>query len=372
MGGGIAVRIFEEKLSRLTGLVDELSLKGVLIASDSMNRWFLGKGLSAITFIARDSARIYVPVLEYTRARDHLSAVKGVEVIAYQRYPVEPPEDFPLFRGGVEDVVKKELGSRGAFGCDYSYLGKRLLELLSGRCLDISEDLLRMRAVKTQQEIEAIARAAEIASKAFVEVIKIVREGVSERELAAELDRALRLNGSEGHAFPVIVATGPNASYPHAEPGDRRISSSDAVVMDMGSIYSGYVSDMTRMLVGGRVGSEELRALEAVEEALNRALEKIAPGVRASEVDEAARSVLEKRGYGRYFIHALGHGVGVEVHEQPLISRSSGDELREGHVITIEPGVYIPGRFGIRLEELVVVRSNKIEILTRAPRITRF
>lgn len=372
MGDEIAVRIFEEKLSRLAGLMEELSLKGLLIASDTMNRWFLGKGLSAITLVARDSARVYVPVLEYTRARDRLSAVKGVEVIAYQRYPVEPPEDFPLFRGGVEDIVRKELSPRGAFGCDYSYLGKRLLELLSGRCLDVSEDLSKIRAVKSQAEIKAIARAAEIASRAFTDAIRIAGEGVSERELAAELDRASRLNGSEGHAFPVIVAAGSNASYPHAEPGDRRISSSDAVVIDMGSIYSGYVSDMTRMLVGGRVGSEELRALEAVEEALNRALEKIAPGVRASEVDEAARGVLEKRGYGRYFIHALGHGVGVEVHEQPLISRSSGEELREGHVITIEPGVYIPGRFGVRLEELVVVGSSGIEILTKAPRITRF
>lgn len=371
MGGDVGVRILEEKLPRIMSLAEELSLRGLVIASDSMNKWLLGRGVSAITFISGGTARVYVPVLEYTRIRDHVSRVKGIEVIAFQRYPIEAPEEIPLFRGGLEDIVKKELSARGAFGCDYSYLGKRLLDLLSGRCVDVSEELARIRAVKTQAEIEAISRAAEIASKAFTETVKNLREGVSERELAGELERASRLHGSEGHAFPVIVASGPNASYPHAEPGDRRISSEEVVVIDMGSTYSGYVSDMTRMIVGSRVGSEELRALEAVEEALERAIEKIAPGVKASEVDEAARDILGRRGYGRYFIHALGHGVGVEVHEQPLLSRSSSDELREGHVITIEPGVYIPGRFGVRLEELLVVRSGGAEILTRSPRIVR-
>lgn len=366
-------RILEEKLSRVIGLVEELSLRGLIIASDSMNKWFLGKGVSAITVISDRAARIYVPVLEYTRVRDHVSRVKNIEVIAYyQRYSVEPPEDFQLYRGGADDIIKKELSVRGAFGCDYSYLGKRFLELLSGKCVDVSEDLSRIRAVKTQAEIEAIARAAEIASKAFVDVARNIREGVSERELAAELDRASRLHGSEGYAFPIIVAAGPNASYPHAEPGDRRISSNDVVVVDMGSVYSGYVSDMTRMLVGGRAGSEELKALEAVEEALNKAVEKAGPGVKASEVDEVARAVLEKKGYGRYFIHSLGHGVGVEVHEPPFLSRASGDELREGHVVTIEPGIYIPGRFGVRLEELVVIRSGGAEILTRSPRVIRY
>ncbi|HWQ16513.1 MAG TPA: aminopeptidase P family protein [Sulfolobales archaeon] len=372
MESGLRIKILEEKLSRVSALVEELSLKGLLIASESMNKWFLGKGVSAITIISDKRARVYVPVLEYTRIRDHVSGAKDIEVIAYQRYPVEPPEDMPLIRGGVEDVIKKELSVKGAFGCDYSYLGKRLLEILSGKCVDLSEDLSRIRALKTKSEIEAISRSAEIASKAFTEVAGSVREGMSERELAGMLDRALRLHGSDGYAFPTIVASGPNASYPHAEPGDRRISSRDVVVIDMGAVYSGYVSDMTRMLVGSSVGSEELRALEAVEEALNTAIEKISPGVKASEVDGVARSVLEKKGYGKYFIHALGHGVGVEVHEPPLLARSSNDELREGYVVTIEPGVYIPGRFGIRLEELLVVTSKGAEILTKPSRIVRY
>ena len=372
MGSELCIKILREKLSRISGLVEELSLRGVVIASDSMNRWFLGKSVSAVTLIRGGGARVYVPVLEYTRIRDHVSGAGDIEVIAYQRYPVEPPEDVPLFRGGVEDLVRKELGAGGAYGCDYSYLGKRFLEILSGRCIDISENLSRIRALKTQSEIEAITRSAEIASKAFTETVEKITEGVSERELAGELDRALRIYGSEGYAFPTIVAAGSNASYPHAEPGNRRISRSDAVVIDMGAMYLGYASDMTRMLVGREAGPEILRALEAVDEALNNAIERISPGARASDVDEAARSVLEKKGYGRHFIHALGHGVGVEVHEPPLLSRSSNDELREGHVITIEPGVYISGRFGIRLEEMLVVTSKGAEILTKAPKIVRY
>jgi len=372
MGSDLAKKIFEEKLSRLSSLAEELSLKGLILAGESMNRWLLGKGLSSISVITRDGVRIYVPVLEYTRALDHVAGVSSVEVIAYQRYAVEVPEGFKVFKGGAEDLVKRELSARGAFGCDLSGLGKRMIDILAGRCIDISEDLWRLRASKSEHEVEAISRAAEIASEAYIEASALAGEGMLERELAGEIDRALRRKGSEGYAFPTIVASGPNASYPHAEPGSRAIGSGDAVVVDLGAIYTGYVSDMTRMLVGRAVGREVREVLEAVEEALNRAIERIYPGARASEVDEAARSTLEKRGYGKYYIHSTGHGVGVEVHEQPILSRSSQEVLEKGYVVTVEPGVYIPGKLGVRLEELVLVTEKGASILTKAPRISYF
>jgi Xaa-Pro aminopeptidase len=132
----------------------------------------------------------------------------------------------------------------------------------------------------------------------------------------------------------------------------------------------GYVSDMTRMVIGKKIDQEVRKASDAVEEALNKALEKISPGVKASEIDEAARSTLEKRGYGKHYIHSTGHGVGVEVHEQPLLSRSSQSTLEKGYVITVEPGIYIPGKLGVRLEELVLVSEKGAVILTKAPRMT--
>jgi len=344
----------------------------LILASESMNRWLVGKSLSSITFIGRDAVRIYVPVLEYTRAVDHLSGIRSVDVIAYQRYPVDVPEGFKVFSGSIEDLVRKEISVRGALGCDLSLLGRTMLNILTGKCIDVSEELWRIRSSKSDSEIEAISRAAEIASKAYLDIVKIVSGGISERDLAGEIDRALRRHGSEGYAFPTIVASGPNASYPHAEPGDKIISPSEAVVIDMGAIYSGYVSDMTRMLLGKNSDQEVRRALEAVEEALNNSIERIAVGAKASDIDEAARNTINRMGYGKYYIHSTGHGVGVEVHEQPIISRSSQAIIEKGSVITVEPGIYIPGRLGVRIEELVLVEEKGVSILTKAPRVIIF
>lgn len=368
MSGGLVKRILEEKLARLLKLVEELSLRGLIVASESMNRWVLGKSFSSVVSVKPDGVKVYVPVLEYTRVLDYLSGVGSVEVIAYQRYPLDVPEGFKIFSGGLEDLIKREIGVKGAIGCDLSLINKRMLDILMGKCVDVSEDLWAIRASKSQSELEAISRAAEIASRAYLDVIEGIHEGISERELAGEIDRALRRRGSEGYAFPTIVASGPNASYPHAEPSDRVISGGDAVVIDMGAVYMGYVSDMTRVVIGKKIDQEVRKALEAVEEALNNALEKISPGAKASEIDEVARSTLEKRGYGKYYIHSTGHGVGVEVHEQPILSRSSQAILEKGYVVTVEPGIYIPGKLGVRLEELVLVSEKGAAILTKAPR----
>jgi len=370
MGSGLVSMILEEKLAKLSKLVEELSLKGLIIVSESMNRWILGKSLSSFVSVKPDGVRVYVPVLEYTRALDHLSGIRSIEVIAYQKYPLDVPENFNIFKGGLEDLIRREVSVKGAIGCDLSYLGKRMLDILMGRCVDISEDLWAIRASKSQSELEAISKAAEIASRAYLDVVEGIHEGISERELAGDIDRALRRRGSEGYAFPTIVASGPNASYPHAEPSDRVILEGDSVVIDMGAMYMGYVSDMTRMVMGKKIDQEVRRALDAVEDALDRALERISPGVKASEIDEAARSTLERRGYGKYYIHSTGHGVGVEVHEQPLLSRTSQSTLEKGHVITVEPGIYIPGKLGVRLEELVLVSEKGAVILTKAPRVT--
>ncbi|MEM1611536.1 MAG: aminopeptidase P family protein [Sulfolobales archaeon] len=369
MNGEIARKILEDKLARLSRLVEGYSLRGLVIASESMNRWVLGKSFSSLVSVKPDGVRVYVPVLEYTRALDHLSGIESIEVIAYQRYPLDVPEGFKVFSGGLEDLIKREINVRGAIGCDLSLLNKRMLDIFTGKCVDVSEDLWAIRASKSQSELEAISSAAEIASKAYLDVVESIYEGISERELAGEIDRALRRRGSEGYAFPTIVASGPNASYPHAEPSNRVVSGGDAVVIDMGAVYMGYVSDMTRMLVGKRIDDEARKALDAVEEALNNALEKIYPGAKASEIDEAARITLEKRGYGKYYIHSTGHGVGVEVHEQPILSRSSQATLEKGYVVTVEPGIYIPGKLGVRLEELVLVSERGANILTKAPRI---
>lgn len=226
----------------------------------------------------------------------------------------------------------------------------------------------RLRQVKDADEQAAIRRAAAVAAAAFEAVLPLVRPGVRERDLALELEYHLRRQGAEAVAFEVIVASGPRAALPHARPGDRRLEPGDAVIFDFGAVVDGYCSDCTRTVAVGRAG-ETLRHVHAlVREAQRAALEAVRAGVEARTVDAAARSRIEAAGYGERFGHATGHGVGLEVHEAPRLGRGSQDVLAAGMVVTVEPGVYLPGQLGVRIEDLVVVGEDGGEVLTPTTR----
>ena len=229
----------------------------------------------------------------------------------------------------------------------------------------------RSRVIKDASEVGTLREAATRLSAVALEVPGFVRAGRREVDVAADIDAALRRRGFERPAFETIVASGPNSAQPHARPGERGLQPGDGVLLDFGGVYDGYCVDLTRTLQLEPAGADFRRIFDAVADAHAAAIAAVRPGAKASEVDAAARSVLARHGLAEAFGHGTGHGLGLEVHEEPRISRSIEGQpdatLQPGMVFTIEPGAYLPGAGGVRIEDDVLVVEGGCEVLTRAP-----
>lgn len=225
-----------------------------------------------------------------------------------------------------------------------------------------------LRTIKSPAEIIKMRAAARLISKVFEQVIEIIRPGLMELDLAAEVDYRMRKLGASGPSFETIVASGPRAALPHAHPTTKRLRRNELVVLDLGAILADYCSDLTRTVYLGKAPERVRRWYQAVKEAQSAAFEALAAGVEAGAPDAAARRVLESFGLAQYFVHSTGHGLGLEVHESPRIAKGQKDLICPGMVVTIEPGVYMAGVGGIRIEDDVAVYDSRTEILTTAPR----
>jgi Xaa-Pro aminopeptidase len=221
-----------------------------------------------------------------------------------------------------------------------------------------------LRMVKSPAEIERIRRSVETNSRAFEQAITRVRAGMKEQDLAAELEYRMRRQGAEKPSFETIVASGERTALPHAQPTAARFGKSDVVLVDMGAVEDGYCSDMTRMLFLGAPGARIKQTYRAVLEAQLAAINAVRAGASTARVDGAARSVLKGHGLDRAFVHSTGHGLGLEIHEPPRIGKRDKTRLQAGMAITIEPGAYLEGFGGVRIEDTVIVRENGCEILT--------
>jgi Xaa-Pro aminopeptidase len=226
----------------------------------------------------------------------------------------------------------------------------------------------KLRAVKSPSEIELLRRAFEITSEAFRRVAPTIRAGQTESEIAWKIHQTYVELGAEGPAFPTIVAAGTHAARPHHEPGERVIREGEPIVIDMGAKYHGYCADLTRTVWVG-APDEKLREIyPIVAGAVEQAIEHIQPGMTGADMDSAARNYITARGYGDAFSHSLGHGIGVRVHEGPSASKDSTDVLQVGNVITVEPGIYLPDWGGVRVEDVILITEDGIEVLTTAPK----
>lgn len=241
-------------------------------------------------------------------------------------------------------------------------------ERFGGRVDVVDQWVEDLRVVKEPEEIDRIAAAASLADDGFAHIVERVRVGRSEREIALDVELFLRSNGSEGVAFDPIVASGSNSADPHARSGDRVVESGDFVKMDFGARIGGYCSDMTRTIVVGRAGERHREIYEAVLAANEAGIAAVRGGRRASEIDAAARDLLTGLGFGEEFGHGLGHGVGLDVHESPRVGIGSDDSVPSGAVITIEPGIYVAGFGGVRIEDLVVVGEDGARVLSGSPK----
>lgn len=232
----------------------------------------------------------------------------------------------------------------------------------------LKETVERMRALKDKSEVDALRRSAQLNDAAFGHFLEVVGPGMTELEAAWEIEAFARTHGASKVAFDLIVAAGPNGALPHARPGARTISSGDPIVVDIGCVLDGYCSDMTRTVCLGDPDEKYLEVWELVLKAQEAAMAGIRAAVSGREIDALARDLIAEAGYGEYFGHGLGHGVGLAVHEGPRASRLSDDTLAAGMSLTVEPGIYLPGRFGVRIEDLVIVREEGIENLSNTPK----
>jgi len=248
-------------------------------------------------------------------------------------------------------------------GMRADFLLSALTMLAPSQTVTVEALLKPIRACKSKTEIEAIARAATQADRAMQAAIEACQIGVTEMEVAWAAEIAFRLDGAQQVSF-TLVASGPNGAYPHHHSGKRQLQEGDAIIIDIGASLNGYSSDITRMVFLGDPPQEFLQAYAAVLEANQQGRAAVKPGVTAGQVDRATRSVLEEAGYGQYFIHRTGHGLGVEVHEPPWIMAGNDQILEPGMVFSIEPGVYIEGRFGIRIEDIVAVTADGYRTFT--------
>ncbi len=229
-----------------------------------------------------------------------------------------------------------------------------------------SEVMVPLRRRKSQDEIHYLEEAGAIADEAFEKIIRLNISGMTELELATALEEAMKKGGAEKIGFETLVASGTNSALPHYRAGKRKIEPGDVVILDYGCRVHGYCSDITRTIVC-KEASEEIEALyKVVEKAQSEAVKAIRPGLRAEEIDRVARGEISKAGYGERFIHRTGHGIGLDVHEEPYITEGNNLELEEGMAFSVEPGIYLPGRFGIRIEDIVVVTKSGAQRMNKS------
>lgn len=291
-----------------------------------------------------------------------------------ERARLERPSSFDLVQA--EENLVDTLGSRlsGRVGFDPRATSVRERGRLEQAAADgvefvaVEQLVDRLRRVKDEHEIASIAAASELGDQVYAELEEAGFGGRTEREVALWIEERMRRLGASGASFPPIVAGGPNGALPHAEPGERAIAPGDLVVVDLGAIVDGYCSDCTRTYGCGEVGGSEREAYGVVRQAQSTALEAVAAGRTGRELDAVARHVIDAAGYGESFGHGLGHGVGIAVHEAPRLSKRSDDVLLAGDVVTVEPGVYVPGEFGVRIEDLVVVGTDGVRNLSSRPK----
>lgn len=246
----------------------------------------------------------------------------------------------------------------------------KIQKALPCECLAENADkaINALRRIKCEEEKQKILAAQAIAERAFDHILGFIKEGVTEREIALTLDFFMLKNGAECVSFETIAVSGKNSSMPHGVPSDKKIEKSDFVTMDFGAVVDGYHSDMTRTVAVGEISSKQAEVYETVLTAQEKSLEILRAGVLCRDADAAARDIISQAGYGDYFGHGTGHGVGIEIHEEPRLSPKSSQTLQIGDVVTVEPGIYLPSEFGVRIEDMAFITENGCENLTKSPK----
>ncbi|HIS24242.1 MAG TPA: aminopeptidase P family protein [Candidatus Faeciplasma gallinarum] len=346
------------KFERLFAVLPD-EIDAAIITSDVNRRYFSGMKSSAGTVVAfRDKAYL---IIDFRYIEAATKKVKDAQVILQGK----------LF-DQINELLKKHGAKTAAIESDTMTVSmlnmykERITaaEIVSSSAL--SDAIGELRIVKTQDEIDKMIKAQRIAEAAFENVLNFIKPGVTEKEIGLCLDYYMLKNGAEALSFDTIAITGANTSLPHGVPGDNVVKEGSFVLMDYGATYDGYHSDMTRTVCVGKPTEKMEQVYNIVLDAQLKTIAAIKEGITGHDADKVARDVITAAGYGEMFGHSLGHGVGMEIHEAPTAAPSSTRVLKENMIVTVEPGIYIPGEFGVRIEDFVIVKKDGCENMTLA------
>lgn len=346
-----------DRITRLRNFMAQQQFDGMLVSKPENRRYLTGfTGSAGFVLVTAAEALLLV---DFRYVEQAAVEAAGVEVIKADRQFIET----------LVEVISGRRLSRVGVEADHLTVKQHAeyAHRLAPAALAAVDGLDRLRWVKDPGEIARITKAVEIADAAFAHVRAFLRPGAVERDIAIELEFFMRRRGAEGEAFPTIVASGPRSALPHGRASDRTLETGDFVTLDFGARWEGYVSDCTRTVVLGEVSRRHQEIYGIVRAAQQAALSGIKPGMTGREADALARTVITEAGYGDAFGHGLGHGVGLAVHEGPSLSPREEAVLAPGHVVTVEPGIYLPGWGGVRIENLVVITEDGCRSLTRLP-----
>jgi len=352
-------RVRAMRIEKVRRLLKERQADALLVTRAVNRRYLTGfTGTAGMALISADRAALITDF----RYREQASVqAQGFEVV---EHGLDPKADTAaLAHGwGVRRVLFEDHDMSVAEYRGWTEKFRPAELVAAGRLVE------GLRAVKDESELAVMREAAQLADRAFQHVLPKIRPGVTEREIALELEWFLRGQGADAMAFDTIVASGPRSAMPHGVASERAIGPGEFVTLDFGAYYKGYCSDLTRTVVVGKPTDRHREIYGIVLEAQGTALEGIRPGMTGREADALTRDVIKRYGYGEYFGHGTGHGLGMEIHEAPRLSRTDETVLVPGMTVTVEPGIYLPGFGGVRIEDVVVITETGIEIFTRSPK----
>ncbi|MEB3101459.1 M24 family metallopeptidase [Ferviditalea candida] len=345
------------RIQRLRNAMAKIGLEALLITNVYNRRYMTGfTGTAGYALITQEKAVLYTDFRYRTQAP--LQA-KYYEVI----------EHLPNLTDSIKMTLNELQLARLGFEQDHLRFGtyQEYAKKLAGIELVPTSNLVEtLRLEKDDSELQVLREAAELADRTFSHILKVLRPGLAEKDIALEIEIFLRRNGADSSSFDTIVASGERSALPHGVAGERKLGSNEFVKLDFGAYYKGYCSDITRTVLLGKPSDKHRQIYDIVLEAQLNVLEHLKPGMIGREADALARGVIAKYGYGDHFGHGTGHGLGLEIHEAPRLSVNSDTVLKPGMVVTVEPGIYLPGFGGVRIEDDVVITHNGIEIITKA------
>ena len=344
-------------------LMNNASVEALLITDPYNLRYYTGfRGGEGTALITGQDSKVIITDARYTEA---------AEKECYDGFVVRQFDAtisiYDILQEYISDEHITELGFENE-SVSYSFYSKLTNNLKDMILKPLDSTLLIPRQIKTPEEIELLRQAERIGDLAFEDILHVLKPGMTELEVAAEIEYSMKRHGAEGLSFDTIAASGVNSSMPHAIPSEKKLEMGDFLTMDFGCKYKGYCSDMTRTVCIGKASDEQKKIYNIVLSAQLRVLEELRPGMQCKDVDAIARDYIKVQGYGQYFGHGLGHGVGLYIHESPAFNTRDTSVVKPGMIETDEPGIYLSGKFGVRIEDMILITEEGCESLAKSPK----